>query len=103
MSAILFDRDQIDHLTALADRPKRLGGSKLLWIDVHEGSEFSADEVGTALGLDKATRRCLGTPGDEGAFRDYGRYIHVTTYAPRDDEGRELHAVECVVGQNWVI
>jgi len=30
MSAIVFDRDQVDQLEALADRPNRLGGSKLL-------------------------------------------------------------------------
>jgi magnesium transporter len=40
-------------------------------------------------------------------FRDYGRYIHVTTYSPcehdeEENEGR-LVALECIVGKNWVI
>ena len=32
--AILFDRDQVDHLETLAERPGRLSGSKLLWVDL---------------------------------------------------------------------
>ena len=36
-------------------------------------------------------------------FFDHGHYIHITTYAPREDEEGELHAVECVVGENWVV
>ena len=36
MSAILFDKDQVDHLDDLSDRPGRLTGSKLLWVDLHE-------------------------------------------------------------------
>jgi magnesium transporter len=101
--AILFDRDQVEHLDDLSDRPQRLNGSKLLWVDVHEGSEFGAGEVAEAFGLDDQTRGYLQTPREGAAFNDYGRYIHITTYAPRDDEKGELHAVECVVGENWVV
>jgi magnesium transporter len=103
LSAIVFDRDEVDHLDALSDRPRRLNGSKLLWIDIHEGSEFSADEVASTLELDDETKDCLATPNEQACFNDYGRYIHVTTYAPREDEEGELHAVECVVGKNWVV
>ena len=103
MSAILFDRDKVEHLGDLSDRPGRLSGSKLLWVDLHDGSEFSADEVAEELGLDDETRRCLATPNEKACFNDYGRYIHITTYAPREDDEGELHALECVVGQNWVV
>jgi magnesium transporter len=101
--AILFDGDQVEHLQKLSDRPRRLSGSKLLWVDVHRGSTIAAREVAEQLGLDDKTRDCLASPGDQAVFHDYGRYIHVTTYAPREDEGGELHAVECVVGENWVV
>src|ERR671910_505322 len=40
---------------------------------------------------------------DRPVFKDYGRYLHLTTYAPREDDGGKLHALECVVGENWVI
>jgi magnesium transporter len=101
MSAILFDRDQVYELEDLSDRPRRLSGSKLLWIDLHDGSGFSADELAEELDLDDKVKRCLANPNEKACFNDYGRYIHITTYAP-DEEG-ELHAVECVVGENWVV
>jgi magnesium transporter len=103
MSAIVFDRDQVDHLDALSDRPRRLHGSMLLWIDVHKASDFGAEEVADALELDDTTRRHLATPNERPVFDDHGRYIHITTYAPREDEEGELHALECVVGERWVV
>jgi magnesium transporter len=101
--AILFDRDQVARLGALSDRPRRLTGTKLLWVDVHRGSEIGADEVAEAFGLDEQTRRLLTTPHERPIFNDHGRYIHITTYAAREDEEGELHALECIVGENWVI
>jgi Mg2+ and Co2+ transporter CorA len=103
MSAILFDRDEVDRLEELSDRPGRLRGAKLLWVDLHDGSEFSADQVADELDLDDETRRCLATPNKKACFNDHGRYIHLTTYAPHEDDEGELHALECVVGQNWVV
>ena len=104
-AAILFDRDRVDRLDSLADVPNRLGDSELLWVEglQHEGSEIGADEVADAFELDDRTRERLAAPPDAAVFDDHGRYIHVTTYAPRQDEEGELHAVECVVGQNWVV
>jgi magnesium transporter len=103
-AAILFERDRVDHLDSLADLPTRLGDSELLWVDLqHRGSEVGADEVAEAFELDDRTRDHLATPPDTAVFDDHGRYIHVTTYAPREDQEGELHAVECVVGQNWVV
>ena len=101
--AILFDRDRVEHLDALSDRPQRLGGSKLLWVDVYRGSEIGADEIADAFDLDQKTSEYLATPHATPVFDDHGRYIHITTYAPREDEEGELHAVECVVGENWVV
>jgi magnesium transporter len=103
MSAILFDRDQVDHLEELSQRPGRLRGSKLLWVDLHDGAELGADQVADELDLDDETRHCLATPNEKACFKDYGRYIHLTTYAPHEDDEGELHALECVVGQNWVV
>jgi Mg2+ and Co2+ transporter CorA len=59
--------------------------------------------VAEAFGLDDRTRDYLAKPHERPAFHDYGRYIHVTTYAPREGDGGELHAVECVVGECWVV
>lgn len=103
-AAILFDRDRVDRLDSLADVPDRLGESELLWVDLqHHGSEIRADEVAEAFTLDDRTRERLAAPPDSAVFDDHGRYLHITTYAPRQDEEGELHAIECIVGQNWVV
>ena len=103
MSSILFNRDQVDHLDRLSERPRRLRGSQLLWVDLDRDSDEDAQDAAEAFDLDDDTRDYLTTPHERAVFDDHGRYIHITTYAPREDEEGELHAVECVVGENWVI
>ena len=102
MSAIVFNRDKVDHLEVISDRPRRLRGSMLLWIDLHDG-EYDANQVADALDLDDETRTCLGDPNERACFEDHGRYLHLTTYAPHEDDEGKLHALECVVGENWVV
>ena len=101
--AILFDRDQVERLDDISDRPRRLRGGKLLWVDIDRDSEDDARRVAEAFGLDSATRECLADSNDRAVFKDHGRYIHVTTYAPNEDDEGELVALECVVAENWVI
>jgi magnesium transporter len=101
--AILFDRDKVQRLDDIADRPRRLSGSKLLWVDVDRESEESTNAVAEAFGLDHDTRECLASSKDRAIFHDRGRYIHVTTYAPDEKDEGELIALECVVGENWVV
>ena len=103
MSAMLFDRDQVDHLDELPDDPEGLNGSKLLWVDIDRGEGEKAEEVARAFDLDEVTRDHLAASSGRAVFHDYGRYIHVTTYSPCDDEQDSLVALECVVGENWVI
>jgi magnesium transporter len=104
-AAILFDRDEVEHLASLSERPRRLTGSKLLWVDIDRRTEGTADEVAEAFGLDETTRNRLASSEGRAIFYDQGRYIHVTTYSPCKEEGKEdeLTALECVVGENWVI
>jgi magnesium transporter len=103
--AILFDRDEVEHLDSLSERPKRLRGSKLLWVDIDRRTKARADEVAAAFGLEDATRNRLASSEGRAVFHDQGRYIHVTTYSPCQEEGKEgeLTALECVVGENWVV
>ena len=86
--AILFDRDQVEKLDDLGDRPKRLRGGKLLWVDVDRDTDEDARRVADAFGLDSATSECLTDSKDRAVFNDHGRYIHVTTYAPRRGRAR---------------
>ena len=105
MSGILFDRDQVDHLDDLPERPERLKGSRLLWVDIDRSGAENAAKVAEAFGLDDATRDRLASSSKGPVFSDHGRYIHVTTYSPceEDDDEDDLIALECVVGENWVI
>ena len=81
--AILFDRDKVHRLDDIADRPRRLSGSKLLWVDVDRALGGRAPtRVAEAFGLDHATRDGLATSKERAIFCDHGRYIHVTTFAP---------------------
>ena len=101
--AILFDRDKVERLDDIADRPRRLRGSKLLWVNVDRESEESADAVAEAFALDPDTRDFLANSGKRAVFHDRGHYLHITTCAPNEDDHGELIALECVVGENWVV
>jgi magnesium transporter len=101
--AILFDRDQVERLEDIADRPRRLNRGKLLWVDVDRESQEGADEVAEAFELDTRTRECLANSAERAVFHDHGRYIHVTTYAPNEEDEGELIALECVVSEHWVV
>ena len=90
--------------------PRRSGGSAAsLGASQLSGSTTTATRSSTrrtSPRLSTCTRRPSATcrpPHERPVFFDYGHYIHVTTYAPREDEEGELHAVECVVGEYWVV
>jgi magnesium transporter len=102
-AAILFDRHEVEELEDLSERPARLGRGKLLWVDLDSCSTEEAEEVAESFGLAPETSACLAKSRDKALFEDHGRYIHVTTYAPREDDEGELHSLECVVGERWVI
>jgi magnesium transporter len=101
--AILFDRDQVERLPDLAARPARLRGSKLLWVDIDRRDDARVDDVAEAFDLDDATKERLASSKGKAVFNDFGRYLHVTTYSPCEEDRRELIALECVVGENWVV
>jgi magnesium transporter len=100
--AILFDREQVERLDDLDDRP-RLSRGKLLWVDLDRDSQSEADEVALAFGLDAHTLKRLATSTEHAEFNDHGEYIHVTTYAPNPEKEGKLIAVECVVSERWVV
>ena len=101
--AILFDGPQVAELDSLSDRPHRLSGSTLLWADLHGDVGAGAEEVADAFDFDDETRDSLAQPSERAVFKDHGHYLHITAYAPREDDEGKLHALECVVGENWVV
>lgn len=101
--AILFEADKTRQLDDLEGKPRVLRGDRLLWVDLDRSDPADAERVAAALGLDEETRDHLANARDHPSFRDQGRYLHITTYAPQADGDGELHAIECVVGEKWVV
>lgn len=102
-TVILFDGDRVEHLGDIDDRPSRLRGAMLLWVDLDELSATQARRVAEALGIDDATAERLATRTAGTYFRDKGEYIHVTVTSPRAEAHDEPSEIECVVGANWVV
>ena len=99
----LFDRDAVEHLDGCRGVPADCADRSCCGSTSTATPSSAPTEVAEAFDLDDTTREYLATPHERPVFDDHGRYIHITTYAPREDEEGELHAVECVVGENWVI
>lgn len=102
-AAILFERDQVEKLDDLAEAPRRLRRSNLLWVDLDRQTAGAARDVADAFDLDASTCRSLASPDDTPRFDDRGEYIHITAYAPHEDDPGELHSLDCIVGENWVV
>ena len=102
-TAILFDRDGVERLADLDDRPRRLRGSRLLWVDVDGGSTADARRAAATFRLDDESEQRLVRDDADSRFRDKGQYVHVTLSSPRADADDELTRIECVVGDNWVV
>ena len=81
-STILFEGERAEQLDALTDKPRRLNGSMLLWVDLHDPSPDAVDEVATEFGLDDESVQRLLDPSDGVCFRDRRDYIHVTASTP---------------------
>jgi hypothetical protein len=86
-STILFDRDQVERLADVRERPKRLRGSKLLWVDIDDRNEANAGQVSDAFDLERVTCDRLGSSEGKAVFHDFGRYIHPTTYSLSERKG----------------
>jgi Mg2+ and Co2+ transporter CorA len=65
---LLFDRDEVEHLGSLSERPKRLNGSTLLWVDVDRRTQASADEMAVVFDLEETTRRRLASSEGRAVF-----------------------------------
>ena len=103
MSTILFEGERAEKLDALADKPGRLSGSRLLWVDLHDPSRDDVDEVAKRFGLDDESVDRLMEPSDGVGFRDRREYLHITASAHGRGDDAEPSEIECVVGDNWVV
>ena len=68
VEAILFDREQVDRLDDLPDRPDRLNGSKLLWVDVDREAARACSNNHKVFELDDATCERLASSSGRATF-----------------------------------
>lgn len=104
-TALLFDRDDVEELDDWRS-VDRIGRSSILWVDI-DAPDAAEDDVYALidrLGVtaESADRLRNGGGGDP-YFRDFGSYLHVTAYAPREGRRQDLVEVECLVGERWVV
>ena len=105
MTALLFDREQVEEVEDWTDRVDRLGRTSILWVDLERPDEAAVDEVVESLGLHAESADRLRESKGAPFFADYESYLHVTAYAPSAREGaaHELERVACLVSKRWVV
>jgi magnesium transporter len=102
-TALLFEGERAERLGDFDDLPTRLGGSKLLWIDIPGPSEDALRSVGAQLELDEEALRSLASTAPGPAFRDAGAFVHLTIHSPGGNGSDEVTEVECLIADNWVV
>jgi magnesium transporter len=106
LSAYLFDQRQGRKIDGWSEVLGDLGESQVLWVDLLEPSSEDKREVGEALDLDLLESGRLGGEEDAQADLDQGRdYLRVTVFAAggQETDPSETAAVDCYVGENWVV
>ena len=82
MSTILFKGESAERLDGLADRPRRMNGSMLLWVDLADPSAGrSRRRSRETFGLDDESVERLLDPSND-SFREQLEYIHVSASTP---------------------
>ncbi|MEP6892423.1 MAG: CorA family divalent cation transporter [Gaiellaceae bacterium] len=106
LTAVVFDRHEVETVRDWRSRLGKLRASSLLWIDIDDPSAMAAAELRDALALTPESEGRLESPTGESFFKDFGSYMHLTTLAPRAKDGPEatdISTIECLVGENWIV
>jgi magnesium transporter len=100
---LLLDGREVRRLASLDDRPAHLRSEMLLWVDLRGFSQDGARAAAEAFELDEHTAQRLARRDGGPAFRDGGKYVHVTAYMPDVGARDEVVELECVVGERWIV
>lgn len=104
MTALVFDRDQVDEVDDWAESVGRLGRSAILWVDAERPDEREAERLAERLELDEESADRLARSHDRPYFRDHGEYLHATVYAPaHDGRSADLEQIDCLVSKRWIL
>jgi magnesium transporter len=105
VTALLFERDDVDEVDDWQSRVVRLGRSSILWIDLERPDEEELRSLFEALELSTESRQRLESP-DDGRPQavDFASYVHVTVLAPsRRDHTTKLVRIDCLVSRRWIV
>jgi magnesium transporter len=104
LSAYLFDEHHAKKIEAWTDALDDLDESQVFWLDLLGPSAEEAREAGEALGLDGLEPGRFHEEGVQPAFDQGPGYLRVTALAAGGiEEASETVAVDCFVGENWVL
>lgn len=103
MTALLFEREQVDEIDDWASRVHNLGRDSILWVDLDRSKE-QLDEAMESLDLAPACRERLLDSEGRPFFGDFATFLHVTVFVPtREETDVTLERVECLVAERWVV
>jgi magnesium transporter len=105
VSALLFDRDQVDEVQDWTERIDDLGRKSILWIDIDRADRARIEEALETLDLAEASRARLVGEDRRAYFGDFGSYLHVTAFAPSRENGHagNVAPVDCLVARHWIM
>lgn len=102
--ATLFHEAEAVTCDDLAEIPRRIGRSSLLWIDLGR-DERELELTAELLDIEDTTLQRL-TDGEvkTPALDDRASYTHITAWVPREaKESATLERIDCIVGERWVV
>jgi magnesium transporter len=106
LTAYLFDKQRGARIEAWHDTAQSLSETQLLWIDLSEPTDAEAREVAEAFGLSGIEVEPLHQHDCQAGLEQLETHIRVTAVAVSDaetDRARERVALDCLVGNSWVV
>ena len=104
ITALLFDRDQVEEVQDWKSQIGNLGRRSILWVDVDRPGPDELGEIVEALQLSRKSSEEFESDDTKPFFADFESYLHVTTFAPAGDgERAKLVRVACLVAERWIV
>ena len=106
LTAYLFDKQRGAKIEAWHEAAQAPSATRLLWIDLSEPTDEEAREVAEALGLSDFETARLGAHDCNARLDQFESHIRLTAVAVSNteaDPARERVAINCYVGDGWVV
>jgi magnesium transporter len=104
VTALVFDRNDVDEVANWAACLEDLGRNSILWLDLGRGDEEEIRRAIEELGLGESSAARLTGDDTRPFFADCGEYLHVTVCAPpQQGEPGEPVRIDCLVAECWVL